>query len=403
MGDGPPGFAAPVDVECWCFGAAPRRAMKFSAVTAAALLAAIAQSVAAQPLAQPTNRGEATEIIRGLRRIVTPNGIEEARTVRIGGIDQFLTIRGQDRRNPVLLVLHGGPGYVETPLSWWYAHPWEDYFTVVEWDQRGAGKTYLLNDPKAVAPTMTPERMNADVDEVVQWLRKDLGKQKIFVSGHSWGSYLGLELARRHPEWLYAYIGVGQITNSPESERRAYAFSMTEAKKAHDVRAIAELEAIAPYPRPGEPVQAIATAHRWSDYFGGVMAFRHDQADESHAGRLSPDYTDVEAPHIYDGNDFSEEKLLSFALNQDLSKETDFKCPILLFEGRFDRTVNSDVAYDWLKTVKAPLKRFVWFERSAHEPMSEEPGKFLVSLVRYARPLAVKAGEKPLRRRDFSG
>ena len=343
--------------------------------------------------AKPTNRAEATDIVRGLRRIVTPNGIEEARTVRIGGIDQFVTIRGRDRRNPVLLVLHGGPGYVETPLSWWYAHPWEDYFTVVEWDQRGAGKTYLLNDPKAVDPAMTPEQFNADVDEMVQWLRKDLGKQKILVIGHSWGSYLGLQLAKRHPEWLHGYIGIGQVVSGLESERRGYAFALTRAEKAHNTQAIAELQAIAPYPRASAPMQAIGTSHRWTDYFGGVMAYRHDQSDESHAGRLSPDYTDAEAPHIYDGNNFSEEKLMNFAINVDLSKDTEFKCPILLYEGRFDRTVDSDVAYEWFRNIKASKKQFVWFEHSAHEPMSEEPGKFLVALVRYARPLAAQAGD----------
>jgi pimeloyl-ACP methyl ester carboxylesterase len=359
-------------------------------VLATSSLPAAAQT--AEP-PHPRDRAEAVEVVRDLRRIVTPNGIEEARTIRIGGIEQFVTIRGKDRHNPVLLVLHGGPGYVEAPLSWWYAHDWEDYFTVVEWDQRGAGKTFLLNDPKAVSPTMTPQRMNEDVDEMVRFLRKNLRKQKIFVIGHSWGSYLGLELAKRHPEWLHAYIGVGQAASAPESERRGYAFALAEAQKSRNEKAIAELKAIAPYPRPGAPISAIATSHRWVDYFGGVMAFRHDQVDESRAARLSPDYTDAEAPHVYDGNEFSEEKLLPFVLGMDLSKDRDFRCPILLFEGRHDRTVNSDVAFEWLKTVKAPAKRFVWFENSAHEPMTEEPGRFLNALIRYARPFAVKAGD----------
>jgi proline iminopeptidase len=295
----------------------------------------------------------------------------------------------------VLLVLHGGPGYVETPLSWWYGHGWEEYFTVVEWDQRGAGKTYLINDPKAVAPTMTPAQFNRDIDEMVAWIRKDLGKRKIFVWGHSWGSSMGLELVRRHPDWLYAYIGAGQITNSPESERRGWAWSMAAARKAHNEEALRELQAIAPYAAPGHPVQQedIVVAHKWGDYFGGVMAYRHDQQDESRAIRLSPDYTDAQAPHIYDGNEFSERYLLAYVLNLDLSGETDFKIPMLMFEGRHDRTVNSDVAYEWFQRVKAPEKHWVWFENSAHEPESEEPGKFLLSLVRYARPLAAKAGD----------
>jgi pimeloyl-ACP methyl ester carboxylesterase len=364
-------------------------------VVALLSLVPVGDAGAAEPPAKPANRAEATEVVRGLRRIVTPNGIERAQTVRIGGIDQFVTIRGDDSRNPVLLVLHGGPGYVETPLNWWYARGWEEYFTVVEWDQRGAGKTYLINDPKAVAPTMTPERMVKDTEEMAAWLRKDLGKTKIFVWGHSWGSYLGLELARRHPEWLYAYIGTGQVTNSPESERRGWVFAMAAARAAHNEKAISELQAIAPYPTPGEPIEAIAANHRWIDYFGGVMAYRHDQEDESHAVRLSPDYTDAEEPHIYDGNGFSERYLLAPLLNMDLSGETTLEVPLILLEGRHDRVVSSDVAHDWFERVKAPEKHFVWFENSAHEPESEEPGKFLLALVRYARPIAEKAGDAP--------
>lgn len=350
---------------------------------------------AAEPQARPTSRAEAVEVVRGLRRIVIPNGIEQSRTVRIGGIDQFVTIRGDDRRNPILLVLHGGPGYVETPLSWWYTRGWEEYFTVVQWDQRGAGKTYLLNDPKAVAPTMTRERMVQDTEEMAAWLRREFGKRKIFAWGHSWGSYLGLELAIRHPDWLYAYIGTGQLANGPESERRGWAYSMTQARARHDQQAIAELSSIAPYPPRGRdaPLSSVATNHRWIDHYGGVMAYRTDQEDESHAGRLSPDYTDAEQPHIYDGNEFSERYLLAGVVNVDMSKVTELKCPLILLEGRSDRVVNSDVAHDWFVRLKAPEKHFVWFEHSAHEPETEEPGKFLLSLVRYARPIAARAGD----------
>lgn len=364
-------------------------------LTLAFACAASASPPVASPPPKPTNRAEATDVVRQLRRIVTPGGIERAQAVRIGGIDQWVTIRGEDRRNPVLLVLHGGPGYVEAPLSWWYTRGWEEYFTVVQWDQRGAGKTYLINDPAAVAPTMTRSRMLEDTEEMVAWLRRDLGKTKIFVWGHSWGSYLGLELARRRPEWLHAYIATGQVTNAPESERRSWAYSMAAARAAHNDEAVRELEAIAPYAAPGRRITLKdgALAHKWGDYFGGVVAYRTSQEDESHAGRLSPDYSDAEAPHIFDGNDFSERYLLADVFNTDLSGETQLKVPLILLEGRHDRTVNSDVAHEWFDRVSAPEKHFVWFEHSAHEPESEEPGKFLLSLVRYARPIAEKAGD----------
>ncbi|HEY1607610.1 MAG TPA: hypothetical protein VGF77_18630 [Allosphingosinicella sp.] len=181
----------------------------------------------------------------------------------------------------------------------------------------------------------------------------------------------------------------------PESERRSWAYSLAAAKRTGNAKAISELQGIAPYAAPGKRIalKDAMIVHKWGDFFGGVMAYRHDQDDESHAARLSPDYTDAEAPHVFDGNDFSEHYLLAGLYNSDLSHETDFKVPIILLLGRHDRTVSSDVARDWFMTVRAPEKHLVWFEHSAHEPESEEPGKFLLSLVRYARPIAEKAGD----------
>nr|WP_197026687.1 alpha/beta fold hydrolase [Caulobacter sp. UNC358MFTsu5.1] len=211
----------------------------------------IAQPARAQ-LIKPNDRQEAVEVIRELRRIATPNGVDRSETLSIGGVDQFVSIRGRDRRNPILLVLHGGPGFPETPLAWWNTRDLEEYFIVVHWDQRGSGKTHLLNDARAVAPTMRPERFIADTEELTAWLRRELGKDKIFLLGHSWGSYIGLSFAQRRPEWLYAYIGVGQAANSPESERRGYAATREAALRAGDKRAVEELDAIAPYARPDE-------------------------------------------------------------------------------------------------------------------------------------------------------
>ena len=176
--------------------------------------------VGAQEPAKPASRAEATAIIANARKILTANGVERLEKVRIGGIDQWVSIRGVDRRNPVLLYIHGGPGYVSIPMSWWFTRGLEEYFTVVQWDQRATGKTYLLTDPAKIAPTLTRERMIADTEEMAAWARKEFGKDKLFALGHSWGSFLGLQLAERHPEWLYAYIGVCQLIDGPESERR---------------------------------------------------------------------------------------------------------------------------------------------------------------------------------------
>ncbi|WP_181017566.1 alpha/beta fold hydrolase [Zemynaea arenosa] len=364
------------------------------ASTFAALAACVISTAALAEPAPTLTRSTFTDVVRELRHIVTPQGVERLEAVRIGGIDQYLSIRGADRRNPVLLIVHGGPGFPTMPMAWMNTRGLEEYFTVVHWDQRGAGKTYLLNDPKSVAATMQPERFVDDAEELVSWLRKDLHKEKVFVLGTSWGSYIGLELARRKPQWLHAYIGMGQAVDSPESERRGYAFALDAARRAGNRQAIAELESIAPYAAPGKTIELkdIALERKWSDHFGGVMAYRTGQIDGI-AARLSPDYADADARRVYEGNGYSQDFLFSPVLRLDFQHVKVLQCPLIILAGRHDRSVNSNVAHEWFERVQAPRKQFVWFENSAHEIMSEEPGKLLLTLVQSARPLAAAAGD----------
>ena len=358
---------------------------------AAALLFTLPGAIAQKP----ASRAEAVKIVEDLRRIVTANGIEKTQAVRIGGIDQWISVRGVDRRNPILLMIHGGPGYVTMPTSWYFQRGWEDWFTVVQWDQRGAGKTYAANDPAAVAPTMTRARMLADAEEMVAWLRREFGKDKIFVLGHSWGSSLGIELAQRRPQWLHAYIGSGQITNSLESERRGWRFAMEAAKADNNAQAMRELEALAPYGTPDKPPKLadIFAQRKWLNHYGGAVHGRTSFDHESAGTRLSPEYTDADLRTIWKASDFSAGFLLPEVLRMDFSRYTTFEVPIVLLNGRHDYNVSASAAAEWFETVKAPSKQLVWMEHSAHESFHEEPGKFLVALVRYARPFAERAGD----------
>ncbi|MGY8565440.1 alpha/beta fold hydrolase [Paracidovorax citrulli] len=345
----------------------------------------------------PTSRAESTRIIGELRRVVADGGIERLEAVRIGGIDQWVSIRGNDRRNPVLLMLHGGPGWVAMPTSWYFQRGWEEYFTVVQWDQRGAGKTYASNDPARVAPTMTRERMIADSEELVAWLRKEFGKDRIFVLGQSWGSYLGLELAQRRPEWLHAYIGMGQVTNAPESERRGWAWTLQRAKAAGNAEAVAELEALSPYAEGNTPLPLdnLFKQRKWLNQYGGMVHNRTGGNAEAAAIRLSPEYTDQDVAAIWKGNDFSMQHLLAEVLTLDMSQVRELKTPLFLFLGRHDYNVSSELAAEWFNTVRAPGKQLVWFEQSAHEVMIEEPGKTLLTLANQVRPIAERAGDTP--------
>lgn len=347
-------------------------------------------AVPARAEEQKFTRDDARAIIRDVQKIVTPGGIDESRAVEIGGIEQWITVRGRDKSNPVLLFLHGGPAAPEMPTSWTFQNPWEDYFTVVQWDQRGAGKTYAANDPGKAGPTITLARMNADVDAMVQYLRTAYHKKKIVVLGHSWGTRLGLALAARHPEWLYAYVGMGQMIDSAEGEKESYRATLGEAERRGDAQAIRELKSIAPYPNEdgSTPLAKIDVERKWSVKFGGLSYGRDSYAYYYRTGRLSPDYSDSDFDAIDKGSALSLPKLLPAMAATDFRGLTEFRCPIVMFEGRHDETTPSGVVEKWFARVHAPAKKWVWFENSAHMMQIEEPGRVLVHLVEDVRPLA---------------
>jgi pimeloyl-ACP methyl ester carboxylesterase len=338
----------------------------------------------------PAQAAEPRAIIEDLQKIVTPNGIDQRMTVAIGGIAQSITVRGRDRDNPILLFLHGGPAAPEMPTSWTFESPWEDYFTVVQWDQRGAGKTYAANDPARVGPTLSVETMERDTQEMVQYLRTTYHKDKIFVMAHSWGTILGLELAEQHPEWLYAYVGMGQMIDSRASERLGYEATLKAAQDARNAQAIKELKAIAPYPEAdgAVPLDKINIERKWSVVFGGLSWRRDTYAYYDRASALSPDYSDADLAAVDKGSALSLPALLKEMMAADFTHVTTFRCPIVIFNGRHDDTTSSKVTADWFAHVRAPTKKLVWFENSAHMMQIEEPGRVLVHLVEDVRPLA---------------
>ncbi len=355
-----------------------------------AAIAACVPLIAAADEKKPFTQDSARSIVRELQKVVTPGGIDQQIAIDIGGIKQWITIRGRDLNNPILLFIHGGPAAPEMPTSWTFESPWQDYFTVVQWDQRGAGKTYAANDPAKIRPTITAQRLEQDAQELVQYLRATYHKDKIFVLGHSWGTLLGLELAKQHPEWLYAYVGMGQMIDSRTSERLGYEATLRAAEAAHNDEAIKELKSIAPYPEKdgAVPLDKLDIERKWSVVFGGLSWHRDNYGYYYHASQLSPDYTDADLAAIDKGSEMSLGALLPAFIGVDFTKDTEFRCPIILFNGRHDDTTSAKVAADWFARIHAPSKKLVWFENSAHMMQIEEPGRVLVHLVEDVRPLA---------------
>jgi pimeloyl-ACP methyl ester carboxylesterase len=332
-------------------------------------------------------------IIATREKIVSPHGIQQQLYLPIDGVRQWISIRGNDVRNPVLLVLHGGPGSPETPAAWTFQQPWEDYFTVVEWSQRGTDKTYEANTPAQMAPGMSVAGMTDDAAALVSYLRQRFHKKKIFLMGHSWGTVLGVTLAQRHPDWFYAYIGVGQVVNTRRGERVGYDFALHEAEAHHNAEAIHELKAMAPYPGKTLTLDRIGVRSKWEMYYGGLAYGRRDFQWDAQTWMLSPDYSDSDLDAIGTGSLYSLKYLLGPLLGVNFDKVTNFGCPMIQFVGAHDYTTPSSVVIDWFKTLHAPSKRLVVFADSGHMMFEEQPGRFLMHLVNDALPYAAAAGD----------
>lgn len=150
--------------------------------------------------------------------ISQPNGIQENINVEIGGIEQYLQIRGEDKDNPVILWLHGGPGFPLTYLSSYYQKDLEANYTIVCWEQRGCGRTYYQNSDNG---ELTIERLVADMDELVNYLCERFQRDKIIIMGQSWGTVLGMEYLNENPQKVAAYIGIGQVTDFKQGKIHA--------------------------------------------------------------------------------------------------------------------------------------------------------------------------------------
>lgn len=351
-----------------------------------ALLAATASAGQPVPPADPYTPGR--EIIADINRIVTPRGVQETFEVTLGGARQIVNVRGADRGNPLLLFVHGGPGAVEMPIAWAFQRPWEDFFTVVQWDQRGAGRSFPLNDNKAMAASFTPDRYRDDAIELIELLRERYGKRKIILLGHSWGSAVGMAVVAKRPDLLHAYVGMGQIIDFRENERVGMAWTIERARERGNAAAVREVEALRPYPDGGPfTIEKADGWRKWAIGYGALAAGREDANFYLRAPRLSPEYSAADRKAWADGSLFTVTTLWPHLERLSFKELTRVEVPVFMFLGRHDYATPSPIAAAWLERVQAPEKRLVWFEHSAHLPMIEEPGRVLAALLEHVRPV----------------
>lgn len=195
-----------------------------------------------------------------------PEGMSSLEKVRIGGIEQWIMIRGHSTTNPVLLFLHGGAGTAEMGLVRKYLTPLEQHFIIVEWDQRGAGKSCTS---AARASEFTVDRFVEDTLELTEHLRDRFGKERIYLIGHSWGSLLGMKAVQARPEYYKAYIGTGQVSDFPKMEQTGYQFALEAAQTDRNEKAVQQLQSIGPPDSNGnykDGFEGTSVERKWMTY-----------------------------------------------------------------------------------------------------------------------------------------
>ena len=314
--------------------------------------------------------------------VTTPNGIDEATYVTLGGLEQWITIRGEDRKNPVLLLLHGGPGDATNP--WGYAgfRNWLKYFTVVQWDQRGAGRT-LGRNGAAAASTITVERMVQDGVELAELLSKRLQKDKIVLVGHSWGSTLGVFMAKARPELFHAFVGTGQVADPARNYAVAYAALVEKASREGNSRAVEELKAVGP--PPYKDGKGFAIQRKWSNLFEGADVFL---ASALGFALLAPGYSPGDINDWFDGQNVSAEHLVPEISALDAKRlGGEFSVPVFVIQGAEDFTTPTSLAKTYLNSLHAPRKAFATIDGAGHFAVFTKQDVFLKELRARVLPL----------------
>ncbi len=321
--------------------------------------------------------------LKNSTKIKTSNGISSLEMITLGDLKQWIFIRGTDQNNPVLLFLHGGPGAPLLGMSSSRKYDAEliKHFTVVHWDQRGAGKSFNSDIP---VDSMTLDRFVEDCNELIDYLRNRFRTQKVFIVAHSGGTVIGIKTAYKYPEKIHAYVGVAQVINEYEQQKVSYDFIVEEAEKSGDVGRQNAIKAIGP-----PPYESYKKTLEIAQHIGHYGGFFHGKSINMVIFMLnfltSPEYSISEGIGTLrnKGFDFTMNAMWEEMKNVNLLREIQsIKVPLYFFEGKYDMitpTVLVEKFYDNLDAEKG--KKLVIFENSAHIPIIEEKERYEELLI----------------------
>ena len=314
-----------------------------------------------------------------------PEPIHERAYLHIGGIDQWVQIMGADRRNPVLLIIHGGPGSTWDPFTDLFSD-WEQHFTMVYWDQRGAGKTYHKTGD-AIAETMTIDRMRDDGIELAEYLQQHLGGRPIVVVGHSWGSLLGIMMVQKRPDLFAAYVGTGQVVNMVETERAGLRETLRRAQAAGRTDAVQSLQGLGE--PPYDDIQKMVKEREWAGIFNTPSDAAFDKSwrnpdwftkadsDERFKAWLFSNY-------IMYGQKRQNGPIMAVDLTQ---MAMEFRIPMIFIQGENDHITPASLVSEYERRITAPRKALVLLPGGGHNAVFAMKDAFLTVLRQQTKQL----------------
>ncbi|MGE8204831.1 alpha/beta fold hydrolase [Heyndrickxia sp. NPDC080065] len=302
-----------------------------------------------------------------------PNSISSLESMTIGGVEQWLLLRGWDQSKPILLWVHGGPGAAQISYIRQFTRELEKEYLVVNWDQRGTGLSFSKNIPN---DSMTLNQMVEDLVEIVRKLCLRFSKEKVYILGHSFGAILSFLATSRHPELFYGFFAVSPVISWTENDRVSYEFILKKSQEIGNEKAYAELKRIGPPPWNKLCFDWILT--KWLQEFEVGLVHNGKLAGLLFKPILkSTEYRLFDFIRWMRGKFFSTSLLKEELACFDLFKSNkNLQVPIAFCCGRHDFTTPSVLAEAFFKDLQAPVKKWVWFEKSAHSPMFEESEAF---------------------------
>jgi pimeloyl-ACP methyl ester carboxylesterase len=314
-----------------------------------------------------------------------PGGVDEAFFVEIRGTRQWVTIRGRNRSNPVLMMIHGGPGISNGAFAT-NLLPYETDFTVVQWDQPGAARSFVRAGRK-INPALTIAGVTQDGIEVAEFLRTYLHSGRIILLGWSWGSVIGVEMARKRPDLFAAYVGTGQIVNEQAGEAVSYAAVLAKAHARGDRRAIGELEA---GPPPYTKQADLGTQRKWSSIYAGDST---PIVEITRFALLAPRYSLGDAWGYVSGVVASQNHFLGIDMEGEFMKvdlmtgNMVFALPMFVIQGTADVWTPPELSREFVARLTAPKKAFIPIEGAGHSALVRNAGAFLKAMNSRVRPI----------------